>query len=83
MTDHILSILLFLILFLRGRQIAYLVNTVDELKSELESVIKDRNAAVKQLYGTCSACKHYNRGKCKSCVYETAGDATRRGGDIT
>ena len=45
---------------------------------ELEQVKRERDAAVEQLHGICSACKNYspyhNRGKCRFCTYEPARD---------
>ena len=46
------------------------------LGTELERVKLERDAAVEQLHGICSACKNYspyhNRGRCRFCVYEPA-----------
>lgn len=48
------------------------------IRAELEMVKWERDAAVEQLHGVCSACKNYspyhNRGKCRFCVYELARD---------
>lgn len=48
----------------------------EKLRAELEHVKEERNAAVKQLHGLCSACKNYspyhNKGKCRYCLYESA-----------
>lgn len=50
----------------------------EKLREELEHVKEERNAAVKQLHGLCSACKNYspyhNKGKCRYCLYESARD---------
>lgn len=48
----------------------------NEALAELEQVKRERDAAVEQLHGICSACKNYspyhNKGKCRFCVYEPA-----------
>lgn len=48
------------------------------LGTELERAKLERDAAVEQLHGICSACKNYspyhNRGKCRFCTYEPARD---------
>lgn len=48
----------------------------EKLRAELEHAKEERNAAVNQLHGLCSACKNYspyhNKGKCRYCLYESA-----------
>lgn len=48
------------------------------VKADLETVTRERDAAVEQLRGTCSACDNYtpnhNEGPCRSCCYEIARD---------
>lgn len=57
----------------------YLTERFKELKSLAENAERERNAAVEQLHGTCSACKHYSayhqKGKCKNCKWDNANQA--------
>lgn len=45
-----------------------------QLRTELDRLKADRNAAVEQLHGYCSVCKHYtpnhNEGACAECKHE-------------
>ena len=48
------------------------------VKADLEKVTRERDTAVAQLHGVCSACDNYtpnhNEGPCRSCCYEIARD---------
>ena len=45
-----------------------------EQEAELEQVKRERDAAIKQLHGNCTACKHFtpkhNEGPCRTCKHE-------------
>lgn len=49
---------------------------IETLRDDLARVTAERDAAVEQLHGICSACVNYspyhNKGKCAFCVYELA-----------
>ena len=51
---------------------------IDNLRADLARVTAERDEAVEQLHGICSACQNYspyhNRGKCRFCVYEPTRD---------
>ena len=51
---------------------------IETLCADLARVTAERDAAVEQLHGICSACQNYlpyhNRGKCRVCAYEPARD---------
>lgn len=53
-----------------------LLTANQHLREEREQLTAERDAAVEQLHGICSACKNYspyhNTGKCAFCVYEPA-----------
>ena len=50
--------------------------SAEDVLADLARVTAERDAAVEQLHGICSACKNYspyhNTGKCRFCVYEPA-----------
>lgn len=62
-----------------------LVAELKLLKQELDLVRQERNAAVEQLHGICSACDNYtpnhNEGPCRFCCYETARDPKAEAND--
>ena len=47
---------------------------LQEQEAELEQVKRERDAAIKQLHGNCTACKHFtpkhNEGPCRTCKHE-------------
>lgn len=49
------------------------ITALDDLISRLDKVEQEKDLAIKQLRGTCSACKHYyefrSRGKCENCKW--------------
>ena len=49
---------------------------IETFRADLSHMTAERDAAVEQLHGICSACKNYspyhNTGKCAFCVYEPA-----------
>lgn len=49
---------------------------IEELLRRLENVERERDTAVEQLHGICSACAHYtpyhNDGPCATCTHEVA-----------
>lgn len=53
-----------------------LKETLAMAKADLEKTTRERDAAVEQLHGICSACVNYtpnhNEGPCRDCQYETA-----------
>lgn len=59
-------------------QVATLETQMNAITDELEMTKRERDSAVAQLHGICSACANYtpnhNEGPCRFCCYEIARD---------
>lgn len=53
-----------------------LQTNIESLEKQITQITTERNAAIEQLHGECSACKHYSqyhaKGKCKNCKWDNA-----------
>lgn len=63
-------------LLLNSTAITKLLARAEEAEAKAEKTEEERDAAVDQLRGLCSACKHYtpyhNDGPCATCTHEVA-----------
>lgn len=57
-------------------KIFMLQTNIESLEKQITQITAERNAAIEQLHGECSACKHYSqyhaKGKCKNCKWDNA-----------